>query len=329
MKTMCVVAVDINRIEVAEHEIRDPLPGELLVETLYSAVSPGTELRCLAGKELNAGPFPMITGYSLVGKVLQGSGDIRPNDLVFAPGSAVVPKGISRAWGGHIGHAIVPASTVLKLSAGIDLPFSALAMLSIALHGVSRSKPLVGDRVLVVGLGLIGQMAAALYRLAGCRVAVCDPMAKRRAIAAPNGRFAYPSNPGWHAAVRCDFPDGFDVLVDVTGVPEVVSANLSLLCQKSWDNPYGPSPRLVFLASYPRPIGVDYQETLFNKETEIVACRNYLPHDLQRAARLLETGALDMRPFLTCVAPVGTAAEAFQRLRERADEYLTVVFNWQ
>ena len=49
MKTTCVVATDVNRVEVGEYELRDSLPGELLVETLYSAVSPGTELRCQAG----------------------------------------------------------------------------------------------------------------------------------------------------------------------------------------------------------------------------------------------------------------------------------------
>ena len=330
MKTTCVVAAGVNQVEVGPYDIREPLPSELLVETHFSAVSPGTELRCLAGKEPNAGPFPMITGYSLVGKVLRGAGDIQPNDWVFVPGSAVVPRGISRAWGGHIGHAIVSGASALKLSAGVDLlSASTLAMLSIALHGVSKSRSLVGDRVLVVGLGLIGQVAAALFRLAGCQVAVCDPMANRRMIAATTATYAYAPDPCWHERVRRNFPQGFDVLVDVTGVPAVVSANLPLLRAKSWDHPYEPSPKLVLLASYPGSVSLDCQDTLFNKETEIITCRNYLPHDLLRAARLLETGALDVRPFLAHVMPAGDADEGFRQLRERPDEHLTVVLDWQ
>ena len=183
MKTLCAVATDVNRVEVGAYDIRDPLPGELLIETLFSAVSPGTELRCLAGKEPHAGPFPMITGYSLVGKVLRGDEAIGSGDLVFAPGAAVVPEGVSRSWGGHIGHAIVPAASALRLAAGVDvLSASALAMLSIALHGVSRSRPSAGDRVMVAGLGLIGQMATMLFKLMGCQVAVCDPLADRPAF---------------------------------------------------------------------------------------------------------------------------------------------------
>jgi threonine dehydrogenase-like Zn-dependent dehydrogenase len=108
----------------------------------------------------------------------------------------------------------------------------------------------------------------------------------------------------------------------------VVSTNLPLLRQKNWDNRYEPSPKLVLLASYPASLSLDYQETLFNKETELVACRNCLPNDLQRAARLLETGALDVRPLLTTLLPAGEAAEGFRQLRERPDEHLTVVFDW-
>jgi len=330
MKTTCVVATGANRVEVGEYEIRNPLPGEILVETIYSAVSPGTELRCQAGKEVNAGAFPMITGYSLVGRVLRGAGAIGEGDIVFLPGAAAMPEGVTRAWGGHIGTAIAPASWALKLDPQTDLvSASALAMLAIALHGVLKTAPCVGDRVLVAGLGLIGQFAVALFRLAGCRVAVCDPVQERRVSAAPDGRFSYAPEPGWHDNGRRDFPEGFDIVVDVTGVPAVVSANLPLLRQKSWEDPHEASPKLVLLASYPGSIALDYQETLFNKEAEIVTCRNYLPHDLQRAARLLETGLVDLKPFLPAALPVVEAAQGYRQLREQPGQTLTVVFDWR
>lgn len=330
MKTLCVVAVEAGRIEVGEYAIRDPLAGELLVETLFSTVSPGTELRCLRGREPNAGAFPLIPGYSLTGRVLRGAGSMREGDLVFVPGSAVMPAGITRAWGGHIGHAIVPVTGALKLPPGADpLAASALAMVAIALHGVSKARPLVGDEVLVVGLGLIGQLAVALLRLSGCRVAACDPLASRRALAEAAGARAYAPGADWHDEVQADWPEGFDILVDATGVPAVVTANLPLLRRKSWDNLYEPSAKLVFLASYPGPLALDYQETLFNREAEVVTCRNYLPHDLQRAARLIARGGLEVGPLLTHVAPAARAAEAFARLQDGVQAPLTVVFDWQ
>ena len=330
MKTLCVVAESVNRIQVAEYDVRDPLPDEILVETRYSAVSPGTELRCLAGREANAGAFPMITGYSLVGRVLRGAGNIRENDVVFLPGARVMPRGITRAWGGHVGLAIAPATLALKLEPNTDfVQASALAMLSIAMHGVLKAAPSVGDRVLVVGLGLIGQLAAALFRLAGCRVAVCDPVEQRRTLAAPDGRCSYAPNPGWQEAAGADFPEGFDIVTDVTGVPAVVSANLPLLREKSWEDPGDPSPKLVLLASYPGNIALDHQDTLFNKETEVVTCRDYLPRDLRRAARLLASRAIDLAPLLTVVMPVTSAADAYRRLREEPQHALTAVFDWR
>lgn len=330
MKTTCVVATGANRVEVGEYEIRNPLPGEILVETIYSAVSPGTELRCQAGKEPNAGPFPMITGYSLVGRVLCGAGAIGEGDIVFLPGAAAMPEGVTRAWGGHVGMAIAPAASALRLDPETDLASaSALAMLSIALHGVLKTVPRVGDRVLVAGLGLIGQFAVTLFRLAGCRVAVCDPVQQRRALAAPDGRCSYAPEPGWHGGVKRDFPEGFDLVVDVTGVPAVVTANLPLLRQKSWEDPHEASPKLVLLASYPGSIALDYQETLFNRETELVTCRNYLPQDLQRAARLLTTGVIDVKPLLASRMPVADAAAGYRKLREHPEDALTVVFEWR
>lgn len=328
MRTTCVVATDINQVEVGEYELREPQPGEVLVETLYSTISPGTELRCLRAGQPEA-TFPMVTGYSLAGKVLRGAGDLRAGDHVFVKGTGAMPEGVASLWGGHIGHAIVPAEAALKLPPTIDpRTASALAMLTISLHGVLKCRPEVGERVLVAGLGLIGQVAAALFRLAGCQVAVCDPVESRRAIAAPDGKFAYAPGPDWHEAARRDFPEGFDTVMDCTGLPAVVTANLPLLRAKSYDDLYEPSPKLALLASYEGDIALDYHPTIFDKETELVTCRGYLPHEFERMVRLLETGALELGPILSTVMPVSEAPEGFRRLREHPEDLLTITFDW-
>jgi threonine dehydrogenase-like Zn-dependent dehydrogenase len=119
-----------------------------------------------------------------------------------------------------------------------------------------------------------------------------------------------------------------DILVDATGLPKVVAANAALLRAKSWANPYEPSPKLVLLASYPGEIALDYQETLFNKETEIVTCRNILPHERDRALRLLVAGTPDLTPLVAEVVPVREAPEAFRLLREEPHRHVTFVIDW-
>lgn len=331
IRVKCVVGEGLNRVVVGNFMLREASEGEVLVKTIFSAISPGTELRCLAGNEPNAGRFPMITGYSLVGEVLRGAGAIREGDRVFLNGTSVCPAGITSSWGGHISHAISPASQVVKLPNDIDLRMaSALSMLSIAMHGVCKAAPLPGDNVLVAGQGLIGQFAASFMKMAGCRVAVCDPLMFRLDVATRMGiELTYQVGNGWQDKFRGDFPDGVDTLIDATSSPKAVAANASLLRAKSCENPYQSSPKLVLLASYPGNIILDYQETLFNKETDILTCRTYLPHERERVIRLLAMGALDIMPVLTATMPADDAPEAFRLLREDASRYITIVLDWR
>ena len=330
MNVTCVVAERVNEIAVRRCSLREPGEHEILFQTIYSCISPGTELRCLDGQEPNAGKFPMITGYSLVGRVLKGAGAVHEGDLVFANGAPVVPDGITSAWGGHLSRCIISPDQVVVLPPSVDLKMaSALSMLSIAMHGVYRSAPLPGDRVLVVGQGLIGQLAATLINRAGCRVAVCDLSTERLEVSGKLGLACrYVVEEHWHNAFRRDFPDGVDTLIDATGSVKVVAANLPLLRDKSWSNNYDPSPKMVLLASYRGDVCLDYQQTLFNKEADIVTCRTYLPHERERALRLLTTQAVNIAPVLSDTLPAAQAPEAFRRLREEPNRWTTIVLDW-
>ena len=50
MNARSILHVGINEVAVRDVDVRDPGPGEVLIETVYSGISPGTELRCLRGK---------------------------------------------------------------------------------------------------------------------------------------------------------------------------------------------------------------------------------------------------------------------------------------
>lgn len=51
-----------HQVSLGETTLPDPGPGEVLIETAFSCVSPGTELRCLAGRQVDRPPFPFIPG---------------------------------------------------------------------------------------------------------------------------------------------------------------------------------------------------------------------------------------------------------------------------
>jgi len=53
-----------------DFDLRRPASGEVLVATRFTCVRPGTELRCLAGRQPDAVGFPYIPGYAMVGEVI-------------------------------------------------------------------------------------------------------------------------------------------------------------------------------------------------------------------------------------------------------------------
>lgn len=331
MDITCVVAEKVNHVVTKRCVLREPTADEILVETSFSGISPGTELRCLAGKEVHASVFPMITGYSLVGRVLKGAGAINEGDVVFLNGTSVAPEGVQCSWGGHLSRVIATPGQAVKLPTDIDLhQASLLSMCSIAMHGVCRTHLIPGLRVLIVGQGLIGQLAAALCRISGCVVAVCDTEAARLEVSQRMGILhGYMAEATLHEKVCREFPEGFDAIIDVTGVPAAISANQSLLREKSWENPYDPSPSLTILGSYPGDIALNYQETLFARETDVITSRTYLPHELRAVIRLIAEGILDVTPLITDTLPVGEAAQAFTRLRENPTKNITIVLDWR
>jgi predicted dehydrogenase/threonine dehydrogenase-like Zn-dependent dehydrogenase len=176
-----------------------PTPKEkhLIVETLYSAVSAGTErsLTSFGGKNLvskvlerpdqakkvmdkiatdgfltavdaafNKLGEPMPMGYSAVGKVIscgRGVTDIQPGDLVAMAGQAY-----------HAEVNRVNRNLVAKLPAGFsDIRQAAFCALGgIALEGIHQAQVMPGETVAVIGMGLVGQIVARILDAYGCDV---------------------------------------------------------------------------------------------------------------------------------------------------------------
>jgi len=167
--------------------ITGPVPpvtrGTLLVKVHASAISPGTELaparRTREGRgatRADAPPRPF--GYQNAGEVVAvGDGVIG-----FAPGDRVACMGAGYAL--HSDYVVVPQNLCAVLPEGLgyeEAAFCHLAMTS--LHAVRRAAPEIGEYLVVVGLGLVGQLAARLGQLAGAYVMGWDRIAFRCEIA--------------------------------------------------------------------------------------------------------------------------------------------------
>ena len=211
--------------EPGRAELRpEPLPtladGQVLVRSLHSAISRGTETLVFRGEvpasewermrapfQAGSFPAPVKYGYSSVGVVEQG-----PDTLRGRPVFCLFP---------HQTHYVVPAEAVHALPPGVPPARAVLAAnLETAVNALWDAAPRVGDRIAVVGGGVVGLLVAWLAgRLPGCQVQVVDTQPARRAVATHLGvDFALPEAATGDA----------DLVIHASGWPEGLATALRL-----------------------------------------------------------------------------------------------------
>jgi 2-desacetyl-2-hydroxyethyl bacteriochlorophyllide A dehydrogenase len=327
MKTKAVLFTGVEAVAIETVDIPEPGPGEVLIENAYSCISPGTEMRCLAGKQPNAAAWPFVPGYSAAGRVIaRGEGVVlEVGTPVFHRGTALT--GVNRMWGGHSGHAVVAEAGVFPLPEGVDLLDASMTKLAaIAYHGLRHSNPLPHERVALVGLGPIGQLSARLHTLTGARVVAADLSAERVELARGAGVEAVQPTEGVAAAFRAVFPEGADVVVDATGAPSVLREAISLARDVPWgDENLSTRPRLLVQGSYPADFAVPYQEA-FVKEIAFLLPRDEQAVDARAIIDLLGRGLLKVRDLFSEVCPPDEAPTIYASLR--VGKLMTAAFRW-
>lgn len=207
--------------EIRRVELRDPGPGEVRVRTVRSAVSRGSETLVFRGgvpaeqyavmrAPFQEGEFPgpVKYGYLNVGRVEQG-----PPDLVGRTVFCLYPH--QRAY-------VVPANAVVAVPQGVPPERAVLAgTVETAVNALWDAAPLVGDRVTVVGGGMVGLcVARLLVGIPGTRVSVVDVDPRRaEVVAALGAAFALPG----------DASGGCDLVVHASATAAGLQLSLDLL----------------------------------------------------------------------------------------------------
>ncbi|KPK66218.1 MAG: hypothetical protein AMK73_00680 [Planctomycetes bacterium SM23_32] len=184
-KTRRVAAIDgRGQFVLIEEPVPQPGRGEVLAENRASLISPGTELGGVKGRRANPDPDapPRRFGYSSAGVVLEAGKGCE--DL--PPGTELACMGDGYAL--HSDYVVVPRNLTVPKPPEISFEEAAFAHLAAtALHAVRRADVRIGENFLVVGLGVLGQLAVQLGRIAGAHVAAMDLLPMRRELAARGG----------------------------------------------------------------------------------------------------------------------------------------------
>ena len=199
-----------GRMRVVDVPAPRPGPGAALVQTRISLISAGTEKQIvdlakasLAGKAMARPDLvrqvirkaksegvlqtlrkvrskldtPIPLGYSLAGVVVDAGGQsgVSIGDRVACAGAGIA---------NHADYNVVPKNLMARIPDGVSDEAASFATVgAIALQGVRIADPRLGERVVVMGLGLIGLLTVQLLKANGCRVIGFDPNPARVALA--------------------------------------------------------------------------------------------------------------------------------------------------
>lgn len=316
----------VGQVGFGEVSVPDPEPGEVLVEVAYSLVSPGTEFRCLDGKQAGDVVFPFVPGYTATGVVTKSrKPEVAEGTRVLARGTERV-IGANRTWGGHISHQVT--RRVFPLPDGVDLLEVSLARLA----AISRRGPIVcqakpGETVAVIGLGPIGQLSARIFHALGCETAAFDLSPERVALCTKGGVEAHAVEGGLVETIRRRFPQGANIVVESTGVPAVLDQALLSAYDRPWTDFDEAGARVVVQGSYAYQFLGDY-DAAFRREVGIFFPRDSQERDVEAMIDWVATGRISVRELIGKVSKPEEAAETYAALR-RTPGWATVAFDWR
>lgn len=222
-----------GRVEVRQSSLPPLAQGQMLVETLCSAISPGTEMLVYRGQFpigladandalSNNMAYPLSYGYACVGRVAKISKDMRHRwlgRLVFA-------------FQPHASHFVATPEEVFPLPEGMA-PETAcfLPNMETAVNLVQDAAPILGERALVFGQGIVGLLTASLlaeFPLAS--LVTCDRYPLRRETSLSLGATAAldPNEDGFQEDVRRLLPTGADLSLELSGSPAALDDAIAL-----------------------------------------------------------------------------------------------------
>jgi 2-desacetyl-2-hydroxyethyl bacteriochlorophyllide A dehydrogenase len=307
-------------------ELPEPGPRDLVVRAEYSGVSMGTEIWYYSGRRTGDIRFPAVPGYQTVGIVQSAGAEAQgfaPGDRVFVSKGRISEKHPRNWFGAHMRTLVADYETAIKIEDGID-PREAVfsGMPAVSMRGFGYLKTAPGDKVVVIGQGMIGQMSAQLSKIHGLHVMATDRYSMRVETSA-----RYSS----HQAVAADEVDlvqwvkeqtdgaGADIVIDTTGVPSIFKQCVDLVRHRG---------QIVMQGWYPEPISVDFHLTHLKEPTVYFPCGFYKEAQLQ-ALSWLKTGELKIEPLITHVFHPKDCQEAYQLMLHRPADTLNVLFDWE
>lgn len=322
-----------GEVVLENREVPTPAAGEVLIETTCSLISTGTELTMMTGNfppnSYWAGivEYPMVPGYCNVGKVVAVGPDVDPQWLGQRVGNCA----------GHAKYVVFPAKLCRPIPDGISDESAAFFCISeIVMQGVRRSQIRWGESAVIYGLGLLGQFAVQLCRIAGATPVVGVDVSPERLAILPDSSGVIGINAVSDdvvASVRKATRDRkADVVFEVTGDQKLIPGEFKVLRNQG---------RFVILGSPRGETVFDFHDLCGAPSFTIIGSHNFshpehgtldYPWTSLRDAELffdyVSEGSLDLSKLISHRASWDQACDLYRMLLTDRSKAMGVILKW-
>lgn len=332
-----------GRVEVHEADEPLPQPHEVVIRVLGCGVC-GTDYHIFHGHVPLAKP-PATLGHEIVGtvhRVGQNVTDVRIGQCVCV--DPVITCGICQFCqagfpnlcdrptiigyilpGGFAQFTKAPRSHVYTINEAVGMKGGILVeTLACVLHGWERLQMESGGTVLILGAGCVGLLWTQLIRRSlSTKIIQTELLEMRLNTARELGADAVinPQATRLEDGVRRLAPEGVNYIIDATGSAQAIQESLGLLKKGGTLMLFGVCPEAEHLTLSPYD--------MFNKELKIIGSK-MPPFTLGKAARMIESGAIDTDRLVTHVLPLAEISEALRMFEEDKNCIIKIAIDpWQ
>lgn len=317
-----------DRAELIQEELPALGNGQVLVKTSCSLISPGTERSALT-RAWDDAWFRNNPGYALAGEVIEVGKDV--TNLVA--GDRVITLR---------NHASLSITTpdpwdTLKIPDHVSYEISTFVVLaSVALHGIRRANITLGETVLIMGAGIIGQITVQLAKMAGASHVILLDLIDDRLAQAKHYGADLTINPSREDALSKVFEatkgKGASLIIEATGNVKVIPQAFKLAAHGG---------RIVCVGLMEETVPIPFNLEFLSRELSLIAAHQpHCPvtdtlywHWTQQANReylmgLLAAGKLQVSELISHHYKPTAAPEIYARIKNGDPSLFGVILEW-
>ncbi|WP_276354544.1 zinc-dependent alcohol dehydrogenase family protein [Cohnella caldifontis] len=314
MKALVIEAP--HRAVVKEVPYPQPGPGEVTIRVKNVGIC-GTDFHIFEGEFIS--PYPIIPGHEFSGvidQVGEGVTAFAPGDRVTADPSifcgkceyCLTNRGNHCLNWGALGNTVdgsmaefvrVPVGNVVKIPDSMSFEEAAfIEPVACVVHGMNRLELKFGDRVILFGAGAMGQqLVQAISRVGASELVVVDVSRSKLDLALRLGA----TRGVLSGELRKeDFPRGFDVVIDVTGIPAVIEKEFDFL---------GPTGKYLQFGVTPQQAEIRINPfKLYHRDWTLIGSMA-INHTFLPAYHWVKEGRIQLKPLISKAITLEEAAE--------------------